>query len=42
MRLSIFSTLIAYAAAEVTVLTPENFDTATAGKSVFIKFFAPW
>jgi thiol-disulfide isomerase/thioredoxin len=23
-------------------LTPENFDDETAGKSVFIKFFAPW
>jgi len=23
-------------------LTPENWDTETAGKSVFIKFLAPW
>jgi protein disulfide-isomerase-like protein len=24
------------------MLTPDNFDTETAGKSVFIKFYAPW
>jgi len=23
-------------------LTPENWDTETAGKSVFVKFLAPW
>jgi len=23
-------------------LTPSNFDAAVAGKSVFIKFLAPW
>jgi hypothetical protein len=23
-------------------LTPANYDAETAGKSVFIKFFAPW
>lgn len=23
-------------------LTPDNFDDATAGKTVFIKFLAPW
>ena len=23
-------------------LTPDNFDDMTAGKTVFIKFFAPW
>jgi len=23
-------------------LTPENFDAETAGKTVFIKFLAPW
>lgn len=23
-------------------LTPDNFDSAVAGKTVFIKFLAPW
>lgn len=23
-------------------LTPDNFDSVTAGKTVFLKFFAPW
>jgi len=30
------------AAANAIELTPDNFDSATAGKSVFIKFLAPW
>lgn len=42
MKLAILSTLLAFASAEVTVLTPDNYESATAGKSVFIKFFAPW
>lgn len=28
--------------ADVVSLTPENYHTLTAGKAVFIKFFAPW
>lgn len=28
--------------AEVLSLTTENFDTETAGKNIFVKFFAPW
>jgi len=32
----------AIASAAATVLTPDNWDSATAGKSVFIKFLAPW
>lgn len=28
--------------ASAVVLTPDNYDELTAGKSVFIKFFAPW
>jgi len=27
---------------EATELTPSNWDAETAGKSVFIKFLAPW
>jgi len=30
------------AAASATELTGANFDEVTAGKSVFIKFLAPW
>jgi len=29
-------------AANAFELTPDNWDSATAGKSVFIKFLAPW
>jgi len=28
--------------ASATELTPDNWDDATAGKTVFIKFQAPW
>jgi len=47
MKLSIASTLallanISAVSAEVISLTPENYSSATAGKTVFIKFFAPW
>lgn len=44
MKLSVatFLTLISAVSASVKSLTPDNFDTETAGKSVFIKFFAPW
>lgn len=30
------------AGVSATELTPDNFDELTAGKSVFIKFQAPW
>jgi len=29
-------------AASAIELTPDNWDTETAGKTVFIKFLAPW
>jgi hypothetical protein len=29
-------------AASATTLTPDNWDDETAGKTVFIKFQAPW
>jgi len=37
-------TVLALAIVAVTALelTPDNFDSATAGKTVFLKFFAPW
>jgi hypothetical protein len=34
--------LAASASAAVPSLTPDNYDELTAGKTVFIKFFAPW
>jgi len=35
--------LLAMVAAAASVeLTPDNFDELTSGKSVFIKFLAPW
>jgi len=44
MKLSLTLLAIAAASADAKVLslTPENYDAATAGKTVFIKFFAPW
>ncbi len=45
MKLSL--SLLALAAATVNAgdvpsLTPDNYDELTDGKTVFIKFFAPW
>mmetsp|Transcript_10467 Transcript_10467/g.14789 ORF Transcript_10467/g.14789 Transcript_10467/m.14789 type:complete len:219 (+) Transcript_10467:92-748(+) len=37
-----FLALAAVANAAVPSLTPENYDSLTDGKTVFIKFFAPW
>eukprot|EP00545_Synedropsis_sp_CCMP1620_P008135 CAMPEP_0119011634 /NCGR_PEP_ID=MMETSP1176-20130426/5798_1 /TAXON_ID=265551 /ORGANISM="Synedropsis recta cf, Strain CCMP1620" /LENGTH=216 /DNA_ID=CAMNT_0006964489 /DNA_START=55 /DNA_END=705 /DNA_ORIENTATION=+ len=34
--------LLGLGAASALDLTADNFDSATAGKSVFLKFFAPW
>ncbi|KAL7532550.1 hypothetical protein ACHAXR_004698, partial [Thalassiosira sp. AJA248-18] len=33
---------LAASGASATELTPDNYDELTAGKTVFIKFFAPW
>jgi hypothetical protein len=30
------------AVCSATELTPDNWDTETAGKTVFVKFLAPW
>jgi len=35
-------TLMLFALAAATNLTPENWDKETTGKTVFIKFQAPW
>jgi len=39
---AIGSLLFTAAFAQATTLTPDNWDDATAGKTVFIKFQAPW
>jgi len=40
--LALLALSVASASAGVANLTPENYDSLTAGKTVFIKFFAPW
>jgi protein disulfide-isomerase A6 len=44
MKFTLLSLALALCAAqaEVLSLTSENFDSATAGKNIFVKFFAPW
>jgi hypothetical protein len=44
MKLTITTvlSLLTAVSAGVVSLTPANYDAETAGKSVFIKFFAPW
>jgi hypothetical protein len=37
-----FALLAILAAASATELTPDNWDAETGGKTVFIKFLAPW
>ncbi len=40
---SVISILLSLVAvANAVELTPDNFDELTAGKTVFIKFLAPW
>merc|ERR1712045_1092121 len=40
--LTLLAIATASANASVTSLTPDNYDSLTDGKTVFIKFFAPW
>jgi len=43
MKLSLtLLALTAISTAAVPSLTPDNYDALTDGKTVFIKFFAPW
>jgi len=42
MKLAIATLLAAAVNADVTSLTPANVAELTAGKTVFVKFFAPW
>jgi hypothetical protein len=39
---AVLSMIIASANASVTSLTPANYESLTEGKTVFLKFFAPW
>jgi len=40
MKIALLLAMVAVASS--TDLTPDNFDELTSGKSVFIKFLAPW
>jgi len=44
MKLQLLSSLVLFApvSAKVISLTPENYESITDGKTVFIKYFAPW
>jgi len=42
LSLSILALAAASASAAVPSLTPDNYDAMTDGKTVFVKFFAPW
>jgi hypothetical protein len=42
MRVAFLLVAAFVASASATSLTPDNFDAETAGKTVFIKFQAPW
>lgn len=42
LSLSILALAAASVSAAVPSLTPDNYDSLTDGKTVFIKFFAPW
>jgi hypothetical protein len=37
-----FALLALLAVASATELTPDNWDDETGGKTVFVKFLAPW
>jgi hypothetical protein len=42
MKLTIIALAAMLAVSSAVELTPDNWDSETAGKSVFIKFLAPW
>jgi len=42
MKVAIFLFSLLAGAASAVELTPDNWDTETAGKTVLIKFQAPW
>jgi len=42
MAMKAVASLVLVAAVGAMELTPDNWDSVTAGKSVFVKFLAPW
>jgi hypothetical protein len=42
MAIKALALILLAAGASATELTNENWDAETAGKSVFVKFLAPW
>lgn len=42
MKVALTLFLGLFASSTATVLTPDNWDESVQGKTVFIKFFAPW
>lgn len=44
MKMKFLASVIALAVAAVqaTVLTPDNWEAETDGKTIFVKFYAPW
>jgi len=42
MKISLLLLALCSTVASAIELTPENWDAETAGKTVFIKFLAPW
>jgi len=42
MKGTVLTLLALAASASAIELTPDNWDEATAGKTVFVKFLAPW
>jgi len=42
MKTALSLLLLGLVAASATELTPDNWDSEVAGKTVFIKFLAPW
>lgn len=42
MKFSVATLILGLSAVNALELTPDNFDAETAGKTVFLKFFAPW
>jgi len=42
MKFSAVTLLAAAGIANANVLTTDNYDSLTAGKTIFVKFYAPW
>jgi hypothetical protein len=42
MKFAALSSILLASTASAIELSPSNYETETAGKTVFLKFFAPW